>query len=88
MKTITNSTKFTLINGETTNSSNKSKHFVPVIISLIMILFLTSCSRNVGSGCGAWPMANAKNSKAHNKYDAKPVYSKNSRQYASYKGFN
>ena len=99
MKTlILNSTTFvSKMNSVSANKKN-SKPFLNKIktdkCSLItflcfitMLFFASSCSRNQTSGCGTWPMSNARNNKVFNKSTIRPAYKNESRQYANYKKY-
>ena len=99
MKTlIQNNTKLiSKMNNEFTNKEisksflNKIKtdkcSLITFLCFITMLFFASSCSRNQSSGCGTWPMSNARNNKVFNKSTIRPAYKNESRQYANYKKY-
>ncbi len=62
-----------------------------LFFSVVALLLSAACDRNVGSGCGTWPMVSSKNDRSRNsmyKSDVRPANYKNNKQYTYYKKYN
>jgi hypothetical protein len=65
---VNDSTESNNLKNTTNQFSKRIKHSFIALITITFLISATSCSRNVGSGCGAWPVVKSKTGHSYQNY--------------------
>ena len=74
------------LNTAATQTSAFRKVILSTFCLAVLLMGTSSCSRNIGAGCGTWPTI--KINKDQYRSDSWPIKGKSDKQFASYKKYN